>query len=51
MLQRAYKIITEELQDQGTTKEMNLQIVVKAVNDTAGLDSLVLTLLVFGVYP
>ena len=44
VLQRAYKIITEELQGQGTTKEMNLQMAVKAVNDTAGLDGLVPTL-------
>src|SRR5216117_3032892 len=51
VLQRAYKIITEELQGQGTTKEINLQIAVKAVNNTAGPDSLVPTLLVFGVYP
>ena len=51
VLQRAYKIITEELQGHRTTKEMNLQMAVKAVNDTAGPDSLVPTLLVFGVYP
>ena len=51
VLQRVYKIITEELQGQGTTKEINLQIAVKAVNNTASLDSLVPTLLVFGVYP
>ena len=51
MLQRAYKIITDKLQGQGTTKEINLQMAVKAVNDTAGPDSLVPTLLVFGAYP
>jgi hypothetical protein len=28
-----------------------LQITVKAINDSAGLDGIVLTLLVFGVYP
>ena len=50
-LQRAYKIITDKLQGQGTTKEINLQMAVKAVNDTASLDSLVPTLLVFGTYP
>ena len=50
-LQRAYQVISEELQGQGTTKEMNLQMAVKAVNDTAGPDSLVPTLLVFGTYP
>lgn len=37
---------------QGTiTKEIGLQMVVKAVNDTTGLDGLVPTLLVFGAYP
>jgi hypothetical protein len=30
---------------------MTLQMAVKAVNDTAGPDGLVLTLLVFGTYP
>ena len=50
-LWRAYQVILEELQGQGTTKEINLQIAVKAVNNTAGLDSLVPTLLVFGTYP
>ena len=35
----------------GTIKEMNLQMAVKAVNDTAGPDGLVPTLLVFGAYP
>src|SRR6266516_285391 len=51
ILRRAYKIITEELQGSGTTKEMALQMAVKAVNDTAGPDGLVPTLLVFGAYP
>jgi hypothetical protein len=51
MLHRAYQIITEELQNSGTTKELNLQIAVKAVNDTAGLNGLVSILLVFGAYP
>jgi hypothetical protein len=51
VLRRAYQIITEELQGSGTTKELNLQITVKAVNNTAGPDSLVPTLLVFGAYP
>ena len=51
VLRRAYKIITEELQGHRTTKEMNLQMAVKAVNDTAGPDGLVPTLLVFGAYP
>jgi hypothetical protein len=50
VLCRAYQIITEELQGSGTTKELNLQMAVKAVNNTAGPDGLVLTLLVFGAY-
>jgi hypothetical protein len=51
VLRRAYQIITEELQGLDTTKELNLQIAVKAVNNTSGLNSLVLTLLVFRAYP
>ena len=50
VLRRAYKIIMEDLQ--GTIKkEIALQMAVKAVNDTAGPDGLVPTLLVFGAYP
>lgn len=41
----------EELQDPGITKELALQVAVKAANDTAGPDGLVPTLLVFGAYP
>jgi hypothetical protein len=51
VLCRAYQIITEELQGLGITKELNLQMAVKAVNDTADPDGLVPTLLVFGAYP
>ena len=51
VLYRAYKIITEELQRSGTTKEINLQMIVKAINNTARPDGLVSTLLVFGAYP
>ena len=50
-LRRAYQIISEELQGTGIAKELTLQMAVKAVNDTAGPDGLVLTLLVFGAYP
>lgn len=50
VLRRAYKVIIEDLQ--GTiSKETALQMAVKAVNDTAGPDGLVPTLLVFGAYP
>ena len=49
-LRRAYQVISDELQ--GTsTKDLVLQMAVKAVNDTAGPDGLVPTLLVFGAYP
>jgi hypothetical protein len=49
ILRRAYKIITKECS--GITKEMALQMAVKAINDTAGPNGLVPTLLVFGAYP
>ncbi|OXV09105.1 hypothetical protein Egran_03132, partial [Elaphomyces granulatus] len=51
-LRRAYTIIAEELKGiSGINKEMVLQMAVKAVNDTAGPNGLVPTLLVFGAYP
>jgi len=48
-LRRAYKIISLELED--TSKELTLQIAIKAVNNSASLDRLVPTLLVFSAYP
>lgn len=48
-LRRAYDIIHNELK--GADKNMLLQMAIKAVNDTAGSDCLVPTLLVFGAYP
>ena len=47
-LRRVYEIITKELLQ--VTKQYVLQIVVKATNNTTRLDSLVLTLLVFGIF-
>ena len=44
-----YKIISSELK--GASKELTLQIVIKAVNDSASLDRLIPILLVFGAYP
>ena len=44
-----YQIISEELPD--LSKEAALQMAFKAINDTAGLDSIVPTLLVFRAYP
>jgi hypothetical protein len=50
LLRRAYKIIKEELKDKHINKEMILQMAVKAVNDSARSDEIVLILLVFGLY-
>lgn len=50
-IRRAYEILSEELAGQGYSKEMLLQMSIKVVNDTAGPDGIVPTLLVFGVYP
>ena len=48
-LRQVYKIISLELE--GASKELILQIAVKAVNDSAGPDRLVPILLVFSAYP
>ncbi|KAI0993082.1 hypothetical protein K3495_g15102 [Podosphaera aphanis] len=48
-LRRIYKIITAEVP--GINKYLALQMTFKALNDTAGPDGLVPTLLVFGAYP
>ena len=52
-LRRAYEIIKAELTaDCGrASKELILQMALKAINDTAGPNGLVPTLLVFGSYP
>ena len=47
-LYHIYKIIFLELK--GVSKELTLQIAIKAVNDSAGLDRLVPILLVFSTY-
>jgi hypothetical protein len=49
-LRRAYEIIQDKLKDKQINKEIMLQIAVKAINDSAGPDGIVPTLLVFGVY-
>jgi hypothetical protein len=49
LLQQAYKILSSELLS--ANKKAILQIIIKAVNDLAGLDGIVLTLLVFKAYP
>ncbi|KHJ34337.1 hypothetical protein EV44_g0920 [Erysiphe necator] len=50
-IRRAYKIIVEELHGTGVNKDCMLQMAVKALNDTAGPNGPVPTLLVFGAYP
>jgi di/tripeptidase len=50
-LRRAYEMLREELKDEHVDREMILQMAVKAVNDSAGPDGIVPTLLVFGSYP
>ncbi|EED11471.1 hypothetical protein TSTA_007610 [Talaromyces stipitatus ATCC 10500] len=49
MICHSYEIIKKELPD--LPKDAALQMAVKAVNNTAGPDGLVPTLLVFGAYP
>jgi hypothetical protein len=49
-LRHTYKIIQDKLKDKQINKEIMLQIAVKAINDLAGPDGIVPTLLVFGVY-
>ena len=44
-----YKIISSELK--GTSKELTLQMAVKAVNNFISLDRLISILLVFSTYP
>ena len=48
-LHHIYKIISLKLK--GVSKELTLQIAVKAVNNSASLDRLIPILLVFGAYP
>jgi len=40
----------EELKGEGVSKHILLQMVVKALNDIAGPDGLILMLLIFGAY-
>jgi hypothetical protein len=48
-VRRAYQIIIVEIRD--IDKDMALQMAFKAINDSAGPDGLIPTLLVFGAYP
>jgi hypothetical protein len=46
-----YKIIQDKLKNKHINKKIMLQMAVKAINDSAGPDGIVPTLLVFGAYP
>jgi hypothetical protein len=48
LIQRAYQIIVSEIPE--LDKDIVLQMAFKAINNSAGLNSLVLTLLVFKAY-
>ena len=48
-LRHTYKIISLELKD--TSKELTLQIAVKAINNSINPNGLIPTLLVFSTYP
>jgi hypothetical protein len=50
-LRHAYEIIQDKLKDEHIDKEIMLQMAVKAINDSAGPNGIVPTLLVFGAYP
>jgi hypothetical protein len=50
-LRRGFHMMAGDMRGQGVSNENILQMAVKAVNDTAGPDGLVPTLLVFGTYP
>jgi osmotically-inducible protein OsmY len=50
-LRRSYEIIRDEFNGEQIDREIILQMAVKAVNNSAGPDGIVPTLLVFGVYP
>lgn len=50
VLQRAYKVIADDLQGCGLSKEIILQMAVKAINNIIGPNDLVPTFLVFEAY-
>jgi len=47
-LRRAYQVIKDKIE--GIDKTMALQMAMKAINDTAGYDGIIPTLLVFGAF-
>jgi hypothetical protein len=50
LLRCVYKILKAKLKNEHINKEIILQMAVKAINDLAGPDGIVLILLVFGLY-
>jgi hypothetical protein len=44
-------VIKNKIEGTGVDRAIMLQMAVKAINDTAGYDSIVPTLLVFGAFP
>ena len=48
-LRRVYEIISLKLK--GASKKLTLQIAVKAINNSTGLNRLIFILLVFSAYP
>lgn len=50
ILWRAYKMIADDLQECGLGKKIIFEMAVKAINNTAGLNHLISTFLVFGAY-
>ena len=52
VLRRVYKVIMKDLTnvDAKISKKLKLQMTIKTVNDTAGPNGLVFTLLIFGAY-
>ena len=45
------KLFKKKLTDKQVNKKISLQMVVKAINNSAGLDKIISTFLVFGAYP
>jgi hypothetical protein len=49
-LRQAYKIIYNKLRNTKTSTKISLQMAVKTINDLAGPDGIIPTLLIFGAY-
>jgi hypothetical protein len=51
LLRYVYKIICNKFRSTKTNSKISFQITIKTINDSAGPDSIILILLVFGAYP